>query len=501
MKIHMTMPRALLVLCAITSLVLPTVAEAEEGGATASALSGDDWLGRVNEIRQGSGLSEVTNNPTWEAGILAHLNYLTNTPSSYMTGEYASRHTENPASPYYTDAGAHEGIRSDLAGGTADNVGAINAWLEAPFHAIGMLRSNLEQVGFARDPNTREAGLDVISGLSFSEYTPRQVLFPGAGSTIDLARFGGESPTPIETCTAQHSADYGGAGLPLIAMLTETPDPQISASLSTPGGAHLSSSENDLCLVSQYNYVSTDSVYGAEGRDILEADRAVLLIPRLQLERGVYTVDLAQPGKPDITWSFDSQPAVVAPSLNVETLSCSWARGSSGAASLELSNYSEGREGVRYDLSVGADSGTATLTPRSRATFTYRDLRAGHQIATVTGSDGTSTSAEFTIPSCRPPAAARARFARRLRRLRRGIFAVLVLDNRLNVSPVKFTVYVGQRTSRYWVAGAHRRRVRIRLRHRVTLVRVKAGDMLVAKRRYRLRAYRARRHRHPGRPR
>jgi hypothetical protein len=280
--------------------------------SSALALSESDWLGRINEIRQGSQLPPVVDEPAWSAGILAHERYLRGTPPSYTTGSYESLHTENPASPFYTPEGAKEAESSDLGSGDT-NVEAIDDWLAAPFHAIGMLRPGLKRVAFARSPGSGNAGLDVISGLEEGEHgvPARQVLFPGADSTIDLARYGGESPPPTETCEQQHpGADYDGAGLPLIALLTAPAETGLSATLGLPDGGQISSSGADLCIVTADNFVTRDTVYGPTGHEILSGDKAVFVIPRQPLVAGRYTADISQPGKPDIVWSFNSQPRI-----------------------------------------------------------------------------------------------------------------------------------------------------------------------------------------------
>jgi len=108
-----------------------------------------------------------------------------------------------------------------------------------------------------------------------------------------------ESPDPLETCGWQGQQ----VGLPLIALLTQAPAAGLTASVSGPAGSE-TTGDGTLCLVDQNTYQSTDPVYGPTGLAILKADRAVLLIPRAPLASGPYSVDIAQPGQPDIRWSF-----------------------------------------------------------------------------------------------------------------------------------------------------------------------------------------------------
>ena len=193
--------------------------------------TGSDWLGEINLYRKAAGLRPVTALPAWDAGIDAHLRYLEKTPSTYLTGQYASAHTENPASPYYSAAGAHEAASSDLAFGVSGtDVQIIDGWLECPFHAIGTLRPALAQVAYAS--LGEDAGLDVLSGLDQQSSASSQVLFPGPGMTTDLTSYcGDESPSPLQTCG--WPAD--NEGLPLIALLTARPSGLLTAALTGPG--------------------------------------------------------------------------------------------------------------------------------------------------------------------------------------------------------------------------------------------------------------------------
>lgn len=260
-----------------------------------------DWLSTINYWRQAAGLAAVSDQPAWDVGIQHHLTYLEDTPASYRTGQYASAHTENPQSPYYTSDGATEGGDSDLVlGGAVTNLDAIDDWLTAPFHAIGMLRAQLTDVAFAED-SAGYAGLDVIQGLDYNEPPATSpILFPGPGSTTTLPTASdGEAPDPLETCGWQGMT----VGLPLIALLTQAPAATLTASVSGPSGPE-STSTGDLCVVDTTTYHSSDPVYGPTGASILQNDKAVLLIPRAPLADGTYSVDIKQPNQPDIKWSF-----------------------------------------------------------------------------------------------------------------------------------------------------------------------------------------------------
>ena len=262
-----------------------------------------DWLAEINRYRVAAGLAAVTEQTAWDTGIDHHLTYLEKTPASDRTGQYASAHTENPASPYYTSDGATEAGYSDLAlGGATSALGAVDGWLASPFHAVGMLRAQLTQVALGIDSRHGFAGLDVIQGIDPNQPAATSpILFPGPGVTTDLVRYSGtESPDPRETCGWQ---GYTSLGLPLIALLPTSPDAALAASLTGPGKTE-SSAAGTLCVVDEHTYHSSDPVYGPAGASILSGDHAVFLIPRTPLSAGPHTARITQPGQPDITWSF-----------------------------------------------------------------------------------------------------------------------------------------------------------------------------------------------------
>jgi hypothetical protein len=276
-------------------LVIPTAVGVPLSASAQSDLPvTTEWLSTVNLYRTASGLAPVTANDSASAGISAHLHYLQLTPQTLKSGAFASAHTENPASAYYTVAGDAAGRSSNLAFGTSSSKGAIDVWMGAPFHAIGILRPSLRQVAFARDASTGDAGLDVIRGIDTSVPPPSSpVLFPGPNSSVPLTSFLGESPDPLETCS------YVQAGLPLIALLPQAPDQGLTASLTDGAGHALTT-----CVVDEHTYRSSDAVYGPTGLSILAGEHAVLVIPRLTLTKGRFTARISRPGVADISWSF-----------------------------------------------------------------------------------------------------------------------------------------------------------------------------------------------------
>jgi hypothetical protein len=263
-----------------------------------------DWLATINRYRIAAGLSAVSDQPAWDAGLEQHLTYLARTPAQYSTGQYRSAHTENPASPFYTAHGATEAAYSDLVQGAAFTpLQALDEWLTAPFHAIGMLRAQLQRVALVDDVTTGDAGLDVIHGLNYNlPATTTPILFPGPGVTTDLLSFGGERPSPLETCGWQQSPPVG---LPLIVLLPRSPLPALSASLTGPTGVE-STADAELCVVDEHTFRSADAVYGPSARYILSADNAVVLIPRDPLTNGRYIASVRQPGTPEIRWTFSA---------------------------------------------------------------------------------------------------------------------------------------------------------------------------------------------------
>ncbi|MGI8802092.1 MAG: CAP domain-containing protein [Solirubrobacteraceae bacterium] len=367
-----------------------------------------DWLNEINRYRAAAGVSLVAEQPAWEAGLQNHLAYLANTPAQYFTGAYLSRHTENPQSPYYTPSGALEANSSDLGGGTTP-VDAVDNWLTAPFHAIGILRARLSQVELGYDPASRSAGLDIIQGIDNSlPAATAPILFPGPGITTDLLAFGGESPTPLETCGWQN---LSAVGLPLIAMLPQAPDPGLAATVSAPGGRTESTGGGDLCVVDEHTFTSSDPTYGSTGKAILQGDHAVLLIPRYPLTNGVVSATLQQPGQADVSWSFtvyrpppvnSSPPSISGGSTQGQTIQYSGGSWTNGPLTAVVDQW------LRCDASGSSNcQAIAGATSRSYS-LTSADVGSTLRVQEIAANQGGTgapaiSAATATIQAAPPP--------------------------------------------------------------------------------------------------
>jgi uncharacterized protein YkwD len=273
-------------------------------GCTLTAASGTpveadtiqrDWLAEINYYRQAAGLMPVTDQPAWDQGLADHLIYLANTPEEYFTGPYDSPHDENPASPYYTPAGDSEAHQSDI-GGAASPLLAVDGWLAAPFHGLFMLNPELTQVALAVDTTAGSAALDVKSGVNGDSSLPSTpVLFPGPGSTTDLVAYTGETPDPLAACGWQKDT-----GLPLVILAPDAPASDLSATLVGPAGTE-SSAGGTICVLDEVTDPTEGDDYDADS-----GEHAIILIPRLPLANGHYSVRVQQTGAADIAWSFDA---------------------------------------------------------------------------------------------------------------------------------------------------------------------------------------------------
>jgi len=257
---------------------------------TTPAASGS-WLTRLNAWRANAGLSALTENTTWSQGDYNH--------AVYMVKNDLVTHYETVGTPYYTTAGdiaaQNSNIQVSSTTSTTDDQ-AIDWWMQAPFHAMGMMDPRLTTTGFGSYREVKsgwqEGGaLDVLRGNSFTggQYP---VYFPGNGTTEPLTTYnGGEFPDPLQACPG-YSAP---TGLPVFV--------QVGGNVATtalPVYSFLANGVNISACVIDSNNPAVGSSLAYRG--------GVIVVPRAPLQAGVnYTVALTVNGLP-YTWSFSVGP-------------------------------------------------------------------------------------------------------------------------------------------------------------------------------------------------
>lgn len=244
------------------------------------------WLDRLNAWRGASGVSTLLEDPTWSQGDYNH--------SLYMVKNDAVTHYEVSGMPYYTPEGdtaaRHGNIQVSSTTSKTDD-SAIDWWMAAPFHQLGMMDPRLSSTGFGAYRQVKsgwQAGftLDTLRGNSFSGGN-YPVFFPGNGSSVPLSSYGGgEFPDPLQGCPG-YSAP---TGLPVTI--------QVGGNVATTITAH-SFTGNGLALA----HCVIDSTNGAVGSNLVSREAAIL-IPQQPLLVGVqYVVSLTVNGAA-YQWSF-----------------------------------------------------------------------------------------------------------------------------------------------------------------------------------------------------
>ena len=246
------------------------------------------WLDRLNSWRATSGVPTLTENTTWSQGDAAH--------SQYMVRNDLVTHDETVGTPYYTVAGAaaakNGNITVSSTTGTSDAT-AIDWWMGAPFHALGLMDPRLKTTGFGSYRLVKNgwqmgATVDVLRGNTFTggKYP---VYFPGDGSIEPLTTYsGGEFPDPLAACAGYTQS----SGLPVSL--------QVGGNVATKLSRVHSFTGNGVAL----EHCILDSTTPNLGSN-LTSRGAIILIPKLQLKAGVkYVVSVVVNNIP-YTWSFN----------------------------------------------------------------------------------------------------------------------------------------------------------------------------------------------------
>jgi hypothetical protein len=258
----------------------------------------DDWLSYVNYYRAMANLPAVAGNLDWAYGNELH--------GRYSVKNDILIHDEDPANAWYTAEGQQAARSSNLVGGF-DPDGAfdssIDVWMQAPFHAIGILDSELNTVGYGEYSETDgqglqfAAGLDVLRGLGTAQAPVTfPIMWPAPDTNIPLNAHWGEYPSPLSSCPGYTEP----SGLPLLLQIglgELTPDVTVH-SFRRDGADY------EHCVFDETSYVHPEDASQELGRSILDIRDAIVLIPREPLVPGAtYHVSITVNGS-KVEWSF-----------------------------------------------------------------------------------------------------------------------------------------------------------------------------------------------------
>jgi uncharacterized protein YkwD len=240
---------------------------------------GSSGLAFVNYYRSTARLPDVTEEPVWSSGAQLH--------ARYSVKNDVLLHTEDPGNPWYSAAGAASAAVSNQIGNwsvTATDEWAVDTWMTAVFHAVGMLDPGLRQVGYGSYRESdgglqMAAGLDVIRGLgSVPAGVSFPIKWPGDGMTVPLRQHYTETPNPLTSCPGYASP----SGLPVVLIFGGgDPAPVVTGHAFSQGDAPL-----EHCVFDGTTYVNPDANQQALGRAILRARKAITLVPRAPLTPG-----------------------------------------------------------------------------------------------------------------------------------------------------------------------------------------------------------------------
>ena len=266
-------------------------------GHRSNADSGPGWLERLNFYRAAALLPPVVEDPALSGAVLQH--------ARYMVLHGVVKHSQKRRDSGATPAGAAAAAGSNLAGSihsTEPDSWAVDTWMQAPFHALGILDPALQQVGFgidrARSGRVQTAaGLDVTRGrrtVAVSVSYP--IVWPADGTSVPLTMHTAEYPSPLTSCPGYKAP----TGLPLIIQLgSGTAVPHVIGSWLGEGERWL-----DHCVFDEGTYRNRDRVQQQLGRRILAARNAIVLIPREPLRSGSSYRAVIEVNGRQIDWTF-----------------------------------------------------------------------------------------------------------------------------------------------------------------------------------------------------
>ncbi|VAW37229.1 hypothetical protein MNBD_CHLOROFLEXI01-4811 [hydrothermal vent metagenome] len=266
-----------------------------------TAVPGPDWLRYYNLFRTQSGLPQLSENSAWSVGSLAH--------SQYMILNSQTIHAQDPNLPGYSAAGNEAGQNGNITVSGwdgASDLWPIDYWMSAAFHAVPMLNPRLQQTGFGVFRDSSHS-FKMTSTLDISSQRELGTLPAGISYPITYPRDGGELwvlsyslpefPNPLTAC----SGLLKPTGAPIVLQIGNG-DQTPSVSQTT-----LASSDGTIlphCVIDETRYVNNSQFQQQQGRNILDKQDAIVLIPAKPFLVGeTYTASITVNGE-TVEWSF-----------------------------------------------------------------------------------------------------------------------------------------------------------------------------------------------------
>lgn len=278
------------------------------GPADASVRIHQEWLRRWNRHRADAGLPEVVEREEYSHGNLLH--------ARYMVDTQIMSHFEDPDQPAYTVEGDTASRSSNLCAGWIgySESDFIDCWASAPFHAIGLLRPQLSEVGYGSATNPEGERFTAAAGAwvtpppeAYAEPADYPVLWPAHGATTPLLAYhGSEYPEPLTHCPGFQPT----SGLPILAQLSDPLDPPPSVTGAFLQPIDPPADPLPVCLLVGHTYRNPDTVAQDVGRQLLRG--AAVVIPYHPLEPGTtYGITLVV-NEQDLSWEFATEPDATA---------------------------------------------------------------------------------------------------------------------------------------------------------------------------------------------
>ncbi len=152
-------------------------------------------IAKLNNLRGGMGLSDVSLNLSLNEGALLH--------NKYMYQNNLLTHKQDPSNPFYDPVGASAGTKSILAGNVKSGTEALDLWLNSLYHRQYLLNPDLKDIGFNFQDGFATLNLGMNNDYNKSKitnysYELEPVVYPFDGQKDVPINFDTlESPNPV----------------------------------------------------------------------------------------------------------------------------------------------------------------------------------------------------------------------------------------------------------------------------------------------------------------